>query len=78
MEIVKMIIVLIIFMLFFLLLNKLEKSEKINSELIRKILHIGSGFGGLVLPFLFKRKNLRYSIGNNFSYTAYKHKNNKE
>ena len=56
MEIVKMIIVLIIFMLFFLLLNKLEKSEKINSELIRKILHIGSGFGGLVLPFLFKRK----------------------
>lgn len=56
MEIVKMIIVLIIFMLFFLLLNKLEKSEKFNSELIRKILHIGSGFGGLILPFLFKRK----------------------
>ena len=53
MEIVKMII---IFMLFFLLLNKLEKSEKFNSELIRKILHIGSGFGGLILPFLFKRK----------------------
>ena len=42
MEIVKMIFVLAAFILFFLLLNKLEKSEKLNSEFIRKILHIGS------------------------------------
>ena len=37
MEIVKMIVVLAAFILFFLLLNQLEKSEKLNSELIRKV-----------------------------------------
>lgn len=56
METIKMVFVLAAFILFFLVLNKLEKSEKLNSELIRKILHIGSGIGGLALPFIFEKK----------------------
>ena len=63
MEIVKMIFVLAAFILFFLLLNKLEKSEKLNSEFIRKILHIGSGIGGLSLPFIFERKSSVVILG---------------
>ena len=63
MEIVKMIFVLAAFILFFLLLNKLEKSEKLNSEFIRKILHIGSGIGGLTLPFIFERKSSVVILG---------------
>ena len=63
MEIVKMILVLAAFILFFLLLNKLEKSEKLNSEIIRKILHIGSGIGGLTLPFIFEKKSSVIILG---------------
>ena len=63
MEIVKMILVLAAFILFFLLLNKLEKSEKLNSEVIRKILHIGSGIGGLTLPFIFEKKSSVIILG---------------
>ena len=63
MEIVKMILVLAAFILFFLLLNKLEKSEKLNSEVIRKILHIGSGIGGLTLPFIFGKKSSVIILG---------------
>ena len=63
MEIVKMIVVLAAFILFFLLLNQLEKSEKLNSELIRKILHIGSGIGGLALPFIFEEKSSVIILG---------------
>ena len=63
MEITKMILVFIGFIMFFLLLNKLEKSETLNSELIRKILHIGSGFGGLALPFIFEKKSSRIILG---------------
>ena len=63
MEIVKMIVVLVAFILFFLLLNQLEKSEKLNSELIRKILHIGSGIGGLALPFIFEEKSSVIILG---------------
>ena len=79
MEIVKMIFVLAAFILFFLLLNKLEKSEKLNSEFIRKILHIGSGIGGLSLPFIFERKSSVVILGIVFlvllvSIRAMKHK----
>ena len=63
MEITKMILVFIGFIMFFLLLNKLEKSETLNSELIRKILHIGSGFGGLALPFIFAKKSSVIILG---------------
>ena len=63
MEIVKMIVVLTAFILFFLLLNQLEKSEKLNSEFIRKILHIGSGIGGLALPFIFEKKSSVIILG---------------
>jgi cytidylyltransferase family len=63
MEIVKMIFVLAAFILFFLLLNKLEKSGKFNSEFVRKILHIGSGIGGLALPFIFERKSSVVILG---------------
>ena len=63
MEITKMILVFIGFIMFFLLLNKLEKSETLNSELIRKILHIGSGFGGLALPFIFEKKSSVMILG---------------
>ena len=63
MEIVKMIVVLAAFIVFFLLLNQLEKSEKLNSELIRKILHIGSGIGGLALPFIFEEKSSVIILG---------------
>ena len=63
MEIAKMIVVLAAFILFFLLLNQLEKSEKLNSELIRKILHIGSGIGGLALPFIFEEKSSVIILG---------------
>ena len=63
MEIVKMTAVLAAFILFFLLLNQLEKSEKLNSELIRKILHIGSGIGGLALPFIFEEKSSVIILG---------------
>ena len=66
MEIVKMIIVLAAFMMFFLILNKLEKDEKLNSELIRKILHIGSGIGGLALPFIFEKKSSVIILGTIF------------
>ena len=63
MEITKMILVFIAFILFFLLINKLEKSEKLNSEFIRKILHIGSGIGGLALPFIFEKKSSVIILG---------------
>ena len=63
MEIIKIILVLAAFVLFFLLLNKLEKSEKFNSEFVRKILHIGSGIGGLALPFIFERKSSVVILG---------------
>ena len=63
MEIIKIILVLAAFVLFFLLLNKLEKSGKFNSEFVRKILHIGSGIGGLALPFIFERKSSVVILG---------------
>ena len=63
MEIIKIILVLAAFILFFLLLNKLEKSGKFNSEFVRKILHIGSGIGGLTLPFIFERKSSVIILG---------------
>ena len=55
-EIVKMMAVIGGFIIFFLFLNWLEKSQRFNSELNRKILHIGSGIGGILLPFIFKEK----------------------
>ena len=55
-EIVKIMAVIGGFIIFFLFLNWLEKSQRFNSELNRKILHIGSGIGGILLPFIFKEK----------------------
>lgn len=55
-EILKMFLFFLGFIPFFLILNKLEKNQKINLELNRKILHIGAGFGGSILPFLFDKK----------------------
>ena len=63
MEIIKIILFLAAFVLFFFLLNKLEKSGKFNSEFVRKILHIGSGIGGLALPFIFERKSSVVILG---------------
>ena len=63
MEILKMFFVLMFFAIFFLILNKLEKSQKIRSELNRKILHIGTGICALALPFLFQNKMPVISLG---------------
>ena len=57
----------------------MKKSEKLNSEFIRKILHIGSGIGGLSLPFIFERKSSVVILGIVFlvllvSIRAMKHK----
>ena len=52
-------IVLILFLIGFLygalffLIDRLEKKEKLSSELIRKILHIGSGLIALLFPLFF-------------------------
>ncbi len=55
-EIIKIFLVSGGFLLFFFFLNRLEKSRKFDSEINRKILHIGSGIGGIALPFVFKEK----------------------
>ena len=51
------IFILIIFLLYgllFLAIDKLEKNERADSELTRKLLHIGSGLIALLFPLLFK------------------------
>ena len=52
-----LIFILIIFSLYgllFLVIDKLEKKGRADSELTRKLLHIGSGLIALLFPLLFK------------------------
>ena len=52
-----LIFILIIFLLYgllFLVIDKLEKKGRVDSELTRKLLHIGSGLIALLFPLLFK------------------------
>ena len=52
-----MIFILIIFLLYgllFLVIDRLEKKGKVDSELTRKLLHIGSGLIALLFPLIFK------------------------
>lgn len=55
-EALKIVSVLAVFVIFFLLMDRLEKKKRFNSELNRKILHIGTGICGILLPFLFEAK----------------------
>ena len=55
-EIFLIMAIIVMFLVFFFILNKLEKAKKFDSELNRKILHIGTGICGVSLPFLFKTK----------------------
>ena len=51
-----LIFILIIFLLYgllFLVIDKLEKKGRVDSELTRKLLHIGSGLIALLFPLLF-------------------------
>ena len=42
-EIFLIMAIIVMFLVFFFILNKLEKAKKFDSELNRKILHIGTG-----------------------------------
>ena len=53
---ISVLIILLLYGILFLTVHKMGKNGKANSELVRKVLHIGSGSISLLFPLLFKTR----------------------